>query len=369
MKTYGIIMAGGGGTRFWPLSRKTLPKQFLNLTGRDILVNETFDRLAQVIAKENIFVVTNALYAEKTLELMEGRTDEDHILKEPAARNTAACIGYAAMEILRKYGDGILCIVPSDHYIRQEVLYAQTLQKGMELTEKGECLVTIGIAPTYPATGYGYIKCSTANKENTALDTDGPCGQHAGYRTVEEFVEKPSKEVAEEYLRTGRYFWNSGIFIWKASVILSAFEKLLPDIYDCLVKIGEAIGSGEEARVLKEVYPGIPKLSIDYGIMERADNVVMIEGEFDWNDVGSLDAIAFLHNADAGGNIGVGSHILMDTEGTICYSKDKLIAASGVKDLIIVEAEDAILVCPREKAQDVKQLVEFLEVNGKEQYL
>lgn len=372
MKTYGIIMAGGGGTRFWPLSRKALPKQFLNLTGRDILVNETFDRLTQVIAKENIFVVTNSLYAEKTLELMEGRMSEDHILKEPAARNTAACIGYAAMEILRKYGDGILCIVPSDHYIRQEVLYARALQKGMELAEKGDCLVTIGIAPAYPATGYGYIKSSAAENGNEANPVNSAgrcCGQPADYRVVEEFVEKPSKEVAEEYLRTGCYFWNSGIFIWKASVILNSFEKLLPDIYDCLVKIGESMGSREESRVIKEVYPGIPKLSIDYGIMERADNVVMIEGAFDWNDVGSLDAIALLHDADAGGNVGVGSHILMDTERTICYSKDKLIAASGVKDLIIVEAEDAILVCPREKAQDVKQLVEFLEANGKGQYL
>ena len=350
MKVYGIIMAGGGGTRFWPLSRKALPKQFLNLTGRDILVNETFDRLTQVMDKENIFVVTNTLYAEKTLELMQGRVMEDHILKEPAARNTAACIGYAAMEIIRKYGDGILCIVPSDHYIRQESLYAQTLQKGIKLAESGDCLVTIGITPTYPATGYGYIKSG-------------------GDRKVEEFVEKPSEEVAKEYLRAGCYFWNSGIFIWKASVILQAFQKLLPDIYESLVKIGEAMGSEEEALILSEIYPGIPKISIDYGIMERADNVVMIEGEFGWNDVGSLDAIALLHDTDPEGNVGVGCHILMDTEGTICYSKDKLITAVGVKDLIIVEAEDAILVCPREKTQDIKKLVEFLEADGKERYL
>ena len=350
MKVYGIVMAGGGGTRFWPLSRKALPKQFLNLTGRDILVNETFDRLAKVMAKEDIFVVTNALYAEKTLELMEGRIREDRIFKEPAARNTAACIGYAAMEILQKYGDGILCIVPSDHYIRQESLYAQTLQKGIDMARSSDCLVTVGIAPTYPATGYGYIKCGVD-------------------RTVEEFVEKPSEAVAKEYLHMGCYFWNSGIFIWKASVILRAFEKLLPDIYDCLVKIGKAMGSEEEDRILAEVYPKIPKISIDYGIMERADNVVMLEGEFGWNDVGSLDAIALLHDTDAGGNVGVGSHILMDTEGTICYSKNKLIAAAGVKDLIIVEAEDAILVCPREKAQEIKKLVEFLEANGNDKYL
>ncbi|MCH5270401.1 MAG: mannose-1-phosphate guanylyltransferase [Lachnospiraceae bacterium] len=354
MKVYGIIMAGGGGTRFWPLSRKAQPKQFLNLTGRDILVNETFDRLTQVVPKENIYVVTNTLYAEKTAELMQGRIKKDHILKEPAARNTAACIGYAAMEVLQKYGDGILCIVPSDHYIRQESLYSRTLEKGVALAENNDCLVTIGITPTYPATGYGYIKSGT---------------EKDGYRIVEEFVEKPSETVAKQYLHEGCYFWNSGIFIWKASVILHAFQKLLPDIYDCLRTIGEAMGTEEEERVLAEIYPRIPKLSIDYGIMERADNVVMLEGSFGWNDVGSLDAIALLHDADAGGNVSVGSHVLMDTEDTICYSKNKLIAAAGVKNLIIVEAEDAVLVCSKEKAQEVKRLVEMLEADGKEKYL
>lgn len=354
MKVYGIILAGGGGTRFWPLSRKALPKQFLNLTGRDILVNETFDRLTQVMPKENIFVVTNTLYAGQTVELMQGRIKEDHILKEPAARNTAACIGYAAMEILQKYGDGVLCIVPSDHSIRQETLYAQTLQQGVELAENSDSLVTIGITPSYPATGYGYIK--------SGIEKDG-------YRTVEEFVEKPSETMAKEYLREGCYFWNSGIFIWRAAVILYAFQKLLPDIYDCLRTIGENMGTEEEEQVLAEIYPRIPKLSIDYGIMERADNVVMLEGSFGWNDVGSLDAIALLHDADAGGNVSMGNHVLMDTEGTICYSKNKLIAAAGVKDLIIVEAEDAVLVCSKEKAQEVRKLVELLEADGKEQYL
>lgn len=354
MKVYGIILAGGGGTRFWPLSRKALPKQFLNLTGRDILVNETFDRLAQVMSKENIFVVTNTLYAAQTVELMQERLGEDHILEEPAARNTAACIGYAAMEIFRKYGDGIMCIVPSDHYIRQETLYVQTLKEGIRLAEGSDSLVTIGITPSYPATGYGYIR--------SGIEKDG-------YRMVEEFVEKPSETIAGEYIKEGCYYWNSGIFIWKSSVILNAFEKLLPDIYDCLKKIGEAMETEEEKKILAEIYPRIPKLSIDYGIMERAENVVMLEGDFGWSDVGSLDALALLHESDAAGNVSVGSHVLMDTEGTICYSKNKLIAAAGVKDLIIVEAEDAVLVCSREKAQEVRKLVELLERDGKEKYL
>lgn len=355
MKVYGVIMAGGGGTRFWPLSRRELPKQFLNLSGKDILVNETYDRLQQVVAAGDVFVVTNTLYAQKTLAMMKGRVKEDHILAEPAARNTAACIGYAAMEIIKKYGDGIMCVMPSDHYIRDEKGYADTVRRGAALAEEKDCLVTIGIKPAYPATGYGYIRSTPA--EGNA------------YHLVEEFVEKPEEETAAFYLSEGCYAWNSGMYIWKASRILYWFQKLLPDIYACLVRIGSAMGTENEREVIEEIYPKIPKISIDYGIMERAGGVLMLEGSFGWNDVGSLDALEVLHKKDAKGNVGVGSHIMMDTEGTICYSEDKLIAAAYVQDLIIVESKDAILVCPRQRAQEVKRLVDFLEEKGKTEYL
>lgn len=358
MKIYGVIMAGGGGTRFWPLSRRELPKQFLNLTGRDVLVNETFDRLSQVAEAEDIFVVTNALHAEKTLSIMQGRIEENHVLSEPAARNTAACIGYAAMEILKKYGDGIMCVMPSDHYIRDEALYADTIKRGAELAETSDCLVTIGIRPEYPATGYGYIK-SRPVQEETGAD----------YRLVEEFVEKPAEEVAKEYLAEGGYSWNSGMFIWKASVIMQYFKRLLPDIYEYLEKMGSAMGTVQEKAVKEEVYPHIPKISIDYGIMERADKVIMLEGLFGWNDVGSLDAMELFGKKDARGNVSIGNCVLVDTEGTICYAKDKLIAAAYVEDLIVVEAKDAILVCPRQKAQEVRKIVEFLEKHGQTDYL
>lgn len=360
MKIYGVIMAGGGGTRFWPLSRKELPKQFLNLTGRDILVNETFDRLAQVARREDIFVVTNALYAEKTREMMQGRIETSHILSEPAARNTAACIGYAAMEIIKKYGDGIMCIMPSDHYIEEEELYADVIRRGARLAEKQDCLVTVGIRPKYPATGYGYIKTRQAQKENT---------NRTEYCLVEEFVEKPAEEVAREYLEEGGYFWNSGMFIWKASLILGYFERLLPDIHACLERIGAAMKTAYEEETIREVYPKIPKISIDYGIMERADRAIMLEGSFGWNDIGSLDAMEFLHEKDEKGNVKIGKSILVDTEGTICYAKDKLIAAAFVKDLMVVEAKNAILICPKQKAQEVRKIVELLEEQGQTDYL
>lgn len=360
MKAYGVIMAGGGGTRFWPLSRRKLPKQFLNLTGRDILVNETFDRLNRAVKKENIFVVTNAAYAEKTREVMGDRVLPCRILAEPAARNTAACIGYAAMEILKKYGDGVMCVTPADHYIEKEDLYAETLQRGIALAESRDCLVTIGIRPEYPATGYGYIRSGTALTED---------GMQPDYRFVEEFVEKPEEETARAYLEAGCYFWNSGMFIWKASLILQYFKRLLPDVYACLEEIGDAMGAGREAQVLGEVYPRIPKISIDYGILERADRIIMLEGRFGWNDIGSLDALEILHGKDERGNTSIGKSILVDTDDTICYSKDKSIVAAYVRNLMVVESEDAVLICPKDKAQDVKKIVDYLAERGCEDCL
>lgn len=352
-------MAGGGGTRFWPLSRRELPKQFLNLTGKDILVNETFDRLKQSVPGEDIFVVTNVIHAEKTFSMMNGRINKKHILAEPAARNTAACIGYAAMEILKKYGDGIMCVVPSDHYIQNEEAFVKTINRAIELAETKSALVTIGITPTFPSTGYGYIR-KQANLEN---------GGEADYCLVEEFVEKPAQEIAKYYLAEGCYVWNSGMFVWKASLILQYFKRLLPDIYDCLQEIGDAMGTSREQEVLDKVYPYIPKISIDYGIMERADKVLVLDGDFGWSDVGNLDALEVLHQSDGNGNVNVGDCVLVDTEGTICYSKDKLLVTAFVKDLIVVESEDAILVCPKSKSQEVRTIVEELEKRGRTEYL
>lgn len=360
MKAYGVIMAGGGGTRLWPLSRKKLPKQFLNLTGRDTLVNETFDRLERVVAKEDIFVVTNQIYGEKTLEIMGERIKPDHVLLEPQARNTAACIGYAAMEILKKYGDGVMCVMSADPYIKDEALYAETVKRGVELAMEQDCLVTIGIKPEYPATGYGYIKGQVA-KDTGGAETD--------YYLVEEFVEKPALEIAVQYLEEGCYVWNSGMFIWKASVILDYFERLLPDIYEKLVVIGDAMGTSEERKVIDEVYPVIPKISIDYGIMERADKVLMLQGEFGWCDIGNLDSLEVLHEKDEKGNAGVGRCVFVDTKGTICYAKNKLIAAVGVENLIVVETDDTLIVCAKDAAQTVREAVAYLEENGLEEYL
>lgn len=355
MNTFGVILAGGGGTRFWPLSRQDLPKQFLNLTGTDLMVNETADRLSEFVNKKNIFIVTSSVQTPMMLEATKGRVDEKHILSEPAARNTSACIGYAAMEILKKYGDGVMCILPSDHYIKEPERYTKLMKRAIATADKTGRLVTVGVTPTFASTGYGYIQYRK--------------GKSKDYYDVVDFVEKPDIRTAKAYVKSGNFLWNSGMFIWKASTILGYFKRLLPDIYGKLTQIGDAMGTSREKEVLEEVYPTIPKISIDYGIMERADKVIVLEGDFGWNDVGSWDALQALYEPDEDGNIIYGEQVHLDTKNCISYAKSKLIAALGVEDLIIVEADDAILVCHKDKAQEVKNIVEQLKAEGKTRYL
>ena len=357
MKAYGVIMAGGGGTRFWPLSRADKPKQFLNLSGKNTMVVDTANRLSKVADKDDIFVVTNAKTVDATIEQTKGILRPDHILGEPAARNTAACIGYAAMEITKKYEDGVMVIVPSDHFIKNEEQFALVLSKAIYTAEETDRLVTVGIKPTFPSTGYGYIKYNA--------DTDGIA------KDVEEFVEKPDLETASEYVDSGEYAWNSGMFIWKASTILKYFERLLPDIYRCLVRIGDAMGTEREQEVLEEVYPEIPKISIDYGIMERADNVMMLEGDFGWNDVGSFDAFDQIHDQDANGNVIMADSCIINSKDNVLYSTQEghLIATLGIDDLVIAHTKDVTLICAKDKAQDIKLFVERLKEEGKDSYL
>lgn len=355
MQIYGVIMAGGSGTRFWPLSRKTTPKQLLNLSGNGLMINETIDRMAGFIKKENIFIVTNAEQADKMKELVEDGIQMDHILSEPAARNTSACVGYAAMEIIKKYGDGVMCIFPSDHYIKDEDSFTKVLKDAIRVAESSDKLVTIGITPTFPSTGYGYIKFDKMQNENV--------------KSVEKFVEKPNYETAVKYLKSGEFLWNSGMFVWKASTIMNDFKRFLPKVYNALVEISDAMNTEDEADTITKIYPTIPSISIDYGIMERSDEVVVIEGDFGWNDVGSWDMLGALYDTDDNGNIIKGDQINLETSNCISYSDKRLIATIGIENTIIVETDDVVLVCDKEKAQDVKKIVDMLKEQGKEEYL
>lgn len=354
MKTYGVIMAGGGGTRFWPLSRKQTPKQLLNLSGKDIMVNEAIERLARVADYKDIFIVTNAVQKTAMLDLIDKRIISNHILAEPAARNTAACIGYAAIEIIKKYGDGVMVITPSDAYIKDTDKFAEVLRIAIKEAESGDKLVTVGITPTFPATGYGYIQY-----ENVQSDA----------KPVLKFVEKPDEETAKKYLNSGNFVWNSGMFVWKASVILEKFKKLLPEIYSFLEQIADSFGKSDESQQIQNLYPLIPSISVDYGIMEKSEDIIVVPAEFGWNDVGSWDMFNVLHNEDCDGNIKIGDVIAIDSKNTTAYSSGKLIATVGVDNLVIVETPDAIMICTKDKAQDVKKIVDKLKASGREDLL
>lgn len=355
MQVYGVIMAGGGGTRFWPLSRREEPKQLLNLSGKDLMINETIDRIAGVADRKDIFIVTNEAQMPKMVKAVAGRVAEDHILAEPAARNTAACIGYAAMEILKKYGDGIMCVFPSDHFVKNQEEFTRILGLAVEAAEREDKLITLGITPTFPSTGYGYIR----------FDRSAP----GVAKQVLEFKEKPDEETAKRYLASGEYSWNSGMFVWKASTILEKFKELLPEIYACLERIGAAMNTAEETRVIAEIYPTIPSISIDYGILEKSSDVLVISAEFGWNDVGSWDNLGVLYEEDEDGNVLAGNQLNIDTKNCISYSGKRLIATVGVENLIIVETDDAVLVCDKSRAQDVKMIVDRLKAEGREEYL
>jgi mannose-1-phosphate guanylyltransferase len=355
MNVYGIIMAGGGGTRFWPLSRQKKPKQLLNLSGNGLMINETIERISNIISKENIFIVTNEKQGEKMKGSVGDMIPSDHILLEPVARNTAACIGYAAVEIIKKYGDGIMCIFPADHYIKDQEEFDRILSQAIKEAENDDKLVTIGIKPTFPSTGYGYINFEKTN-ENAVYN-------------VNEFIEKPNYETAKKYMESGKYAWNSGVFIWKASVILHSFERFLPKVYHYLVSIAASIGTDNEYKIIQQLYSKIPSISIDYGVMERSDNVAVIIGDFGWSDVGSWDNLGVLYNVDEAGNVIKGEQVNINTKNCICYAENRLIATIGIENMIIVETEDAILVCRKDQAQQVKEVVENLKARGLEQYL
>lgn len=356
MKKYGVIMAGGGGTRFWPLSRLRTPKQLLNLTGKELMINEAVDRLSHTAHKEDIFIVTNSAQVEQMVKATEGRIMPNHILVEPDARNTAACIGYAAMEIVKKYGDGVMVITPSDAYIKDTAEFTRTLADAVKVAEEQDKLITIGITPTFPDTGYGYIKFDKT--------------QETVAKTVAEFKEKPDEETAKAYLATGSYAWNSGMFIWKTSVILRKYQQFVPDIYEALRKIGDVMGTDSEKDTIKAIYPGIRKISVDYAIMEPSafnGDVLVVPGDFGWNDVGSWDKMGVLHNADIKGNIALGDTIVLNSTNAIVYNSNKLVAVVGVDNLIVVNTPDAVLVCRKDKAQDVKLIVDTLiETDRKE---
>ena len=349
MKTTVVIMAGGRGERFWPKSRNERPKQFLSLTddGRT-MIQKTVDRLDSLVQNEDIFIVTNKNYSGLVREQLP-QIPAENILLEPAARNTAPCIGLAAAVIRKKYGDAVMIVLPSDHLIKFNQMFVDTLKSAKRVAEQESGLVTIGITPTYPETGYGYIHFGESN------------GQPGVYN-VKRFVEKPNIELAKEYYNSGEYLWNSGMFVWKVSSIMDNLKAFLPDMTEGLERIYDAVGTTEFDTTVSEEFPKFRSESIDFGVMEKASKVYTIPGNFGWDDVGSWLALERVNKTNEYGNMIQGDVISINTRNTIVCGGKKLIATVGIENLVVVDTDDATLICAKDSTQDVKKIIENLKI-------
>ncbi len=356
MKTTAVIMAGGKGERFWPKSRTDCPKQFLSLTADgETMIQKTVKRLAPLVAQEDIYIVTNAAYLELIAQQLPDLPQEN-VIAEPCARNTAPCIGLAAAIIEKKYGEAVMFVLPSDHLIHAEEIYVDTLRKAAQAAQQGENLVTLGITPTYPETGYGYIKYVRGSGRD-------------GVYEVERFVEKPDLPKAKEYLTDGGYLWNSGMFIWKTSSILKNIGQHMPDLYEGLQPIAEAYGTAEFDAVLQEKFCTLPAESIDFGIMEKADHIYTIPGNFGWDDVGSWLALERINETDSSGNMLSGDIISVDSKNCTVCGGARMVAVLGLEDVVIVDTPDAVLVCDKNSTQDIKKVLAELRAQGREELL
>ncbi|PKM82442.1 MAG: mannose-1-phosphate guanylyltransferase [Firmicutes bacterium HGW-Firmicutes-14] len=353
-----VIMAGGRGERFWPKSRAGRPKQFTDLTGRGNMLYLTYRRMAGLVPPERIFVVTGSDYEGITKESIPGLPAENIII-EPEGRNTAPCIGLAAAVLEKRFPGDVMVVVPADHLVGEEDKFTAILKTGVEIALATDGLVTMGIRPTRPETGYGYLK----------VGEQVEAGGLSGAYRVERFVEKPDPERARQFLEEGGYLWNSGIFIWRTPVILGAFKTHLPDIYEGLMELKEHLGTERYPFVLEKLYPGFDKVSIDYGIMEKADPVFMVPGDFSWDDVGTWQALERILDRDGDGNVLQGRVVALNTRNTIADAGRRLIALVGVEDLVVVDTDDITFICRKEETDMVRELLNELRRQKMEEYL
>jgi mannose-1-phosphate guanylyltransferase len=339
---YAVIMSGGLGSRFWPKSRKSLPKQFLKTVGDKTMIECTVDRVLDIIPKDNVCVVTNKNYVSIIQKLLSIK--DENIFKEPANKETASCIGLAAVKLLKKDFDAVMVVLPSDHVIIGQEEFQNTLKTAIDIASDGEYLVTMGINPSRPESGYGYIEKGEE--------------QEKGVYKVKRFVEKPNVDVAKSFIEKGNYLWNSGMFIWRADRLLKEIKKYLPDLYKNLMRIYEYLGTPQEQEVINEEYFKIDGISIDFGVMQRTHRAVVLDTNFVWDDIGSFTSLERFLNKDENNNIvPSGEASLLEVSNTTILGDKRLIAAVGIKDMLIVDTEDVVLVCPKDRCQDIKELV------------
>ncbi len=350
---YAVIMAGGKGERFWPLSTSKQPKQLLALVGDKPLIAQAVDRLEGLVPPENVFVVTNADLVDATRKAAP-LLPAENIIGEPIGRDTAAAVACGGALVKAKDEHGVFAVLTADQVMGDLDIFSATLKGGMDLAEQNDILVTIGIKPTYPATGFGYI------------DSGAEFGTAEGveFRKADRFVEKPDEATAAEYLQTGRFFWNSGMFIWSVPSLEKAFSCHCPEMKVLMDTLTGYAKDGKIIEGMDATYPSLGKISVDYALMEKADNIVMACGTFYWDDVGAWPALESHFEQDGQGNTPIGQVETLDAAGNIILSKDRLTAVIGVSDLIVVQAEGVTLVCPKDRAQDIKKMVVALREKG-----
>ncbi|TDJ53448.1 MAG: mannose-1-phosphate guanylyltransferase [Ignavibacteria bacterium] len=355
MNLYAVIMAGGIGSRFWPRSKKKTPKQLLKIFGERTMIQETVKRLKGIVKNENIYVITNKIQKTGVLTQLS-QLPVENIIEEPFGRNTAACIGLASVLIEKKDPDAVTLVLPADHIINGEKEFHDTLLKAAEFANEARGLVTIGIPPSRPETGYGYIQID-----------EKPVTE--GVFEVLTFAEKPNYATAVRFIESGDFFWNSGMFIQRADVILDEMKLHMPELHEGLIKIQDAIGTKKYMEVLTNVYGRLKKISIDYGIMEKSKKVYLTKGNFKWSDVGSWEAVYELSEKDENNNAKVGQVYTESSVNSFVYSPDKFVALIGVENLIVINNDDSLLICRRDKAQDVKNVIDYLKINELTEYL
>jgi mannose-1-phosphate guanylyltransferase/mannose-6-phosphate isomerase len=345
---YAVILAGGVGSRFWPFSRELEPKQFMKIIDENSLLQSTIERLKGVVESRNIFIVTNNIYFyEVKAQVLKFKIPDKNIILEPEGKNTAPAIGLCAKLISQEDKDALLLVFPSDHYIKNQNNFRLTLKKAIACADEG-FLVTIGIKPNIPSSGYGYIRVKSKKK---------------GYFIVEKFLEKPDIKKAARYFKDNSYYWNSGMFIWKASVFLGEVKKYLPKLYNNL----ETINSVSD---IPKAWPKIEAISVDYGIMEHSRHIALVPANFYWTDLGSWEALTEIFPKDERGNISPGNALNHDSQGVCIFNRgNRLISTIGLKDVVIADTPDALLVCDRSKTQDVKKLVEKLKLLNRKEHL
>ncbi len=352
-----VIMCGGIGSRFWPYSRTTLPKQFIDFlgTGRSLL-QMSYDRILPVVPKENIIILTNALYAKKVKEQLPD-LDDSQILLEPARRNTAPCLAWAAYHIAAIDPEASIIVTPSDHLITREKEFEKSIVDGFEFIEKHDALLTLGISPTRPETGYGYIQVGDSAGGN--------------FHKVKTFTEKPDIELARTFLRTGEFFWNSGIFLWRASVIIRDLNECAPDLAAVFESGRADMNTPREREFIAQAYPGCVSISIDYAVMERATDVYVETVSFGWNDLGTWSSLYDISPKNRDGNVTQRCQVLAynSTGNIFAVKDDKLIVVDGLTDYIIADAGDVLLICPKAEEQRIKQMVNDAKLNYGDKYL